>query len=128
MTVKTETIIQAYVDLRDKRSALKKKFEAMDEELVSKMDKLEGALLKRLNEAGAESLKTEAGTAYIQLKKKASCADWPSFWQWIVDNGRPDMLEKRVSASTVKEYEEENKELPPFLNVITEREVVVRRA
>ena len=128
MSIKPETLISAYIDLRDKRSKLKEKFTKLDEELVAKMDKLEGALLKRLNEAGTESLKTESGTAYVQLKKKASCADWTGFWQWIVDHGRPDMLEKRVSASAVKEYEEEHKALPPYLNVITEREVIVRRA
>lgn len=128
MSINTDTIIANYVSLRDKRSALSKKFKELDDEIKEKMDKLEGHLLKRLNDAGSDSFKTESGTAYVQVKKKVSCADWNGFWQWVIDNRRADMLEKRVSSAAVKEYEEEHNAIPPYLNVLTEREVVVRRA
>lgn len=128
MSINTDTIIAKYVELRDKRSELAKKFKEKDDELKGAMEKLEGFLLKRLNDAGSETFKTEHGTAYVQIEKKVSCADWPQFWAWINENQRPDMLEKRVSSAAVKEYEEENNALPPFLNVLTERVVRVRRA
>lgn len=128
MNMLPETAMLKYVELRDKRSALKKKYDAADKEMVDVMDKIEAWFLKKMGDAGTDTIKNDAGTAYIQVKKRYSAADWPGYWAWLRENNRLDMLEKRVSATAVKEYEAEYKELPPFLNVSAEREVVIRRA
>lgn len=128
MTINTDTLIAKVVELRDRRSVLAKAFKEKDEALKEGMDKLEAALLKRLNEAGSDSFKTDSGTAYIQVKNRYSAADWTGYWAWLRENNRLDMLEKRVSSTAVSAYFEEHGELPPFLNMSSEREVVVRRA
>lgn len=128
MTATTEELIAAYVKIRDKRSEKKKAFEAEDEALKAHLEKLEGHLMLRLQEAGSDSFKTSAGTAYTQVEVQYSCADWTGFWAWIAESGRLDMLEKRVGKKAAMEFEEETGTPPPFLNVSRERKVVVRRA
>ena len=127
MSIKIETIISNYVTLRDKRSALKKVYDAADEVLKADMKKLDAFLLRKLNEVGSDTFRCDAGTAYIVVDVKTSCADWPTFWAWCAENKRVDMLEKRVSSKSVSEYETETGQLPPAINVLKERGVQVRR-
>lgn len=126
--VNVDTVTAAYVKLRDTRSALKKAFDDEDAILKGKMERLETWLMDTMQKSGANQLGSAHGTAYLQTQYRASCGDWTSFWQWIADNGRFDMLEKRVSSKTVNEYIEETGDAPPGVNVASELKVVVRRA
>lgn len=122
-----ERVVQAYLKLREMRSELKRAFDAKDSVLTEQMDKLSGFLAQQLADTGATQLGTTHGTAYRQLKVKPSCGDWGSFWAWAAENHRFDMLEKRLSAKTVKEYFEETSELPPGVNIVQEYDIVVRK-
>ncbi len=126
--INADTVTAAYVKLRDQRSALKKAYEDEDGVLKVKMERLETWLMETMQQTGTTQLGSAHGTAYMQTQYKASCGDWPSFWQWIADNGRFDMLEKRVSSKTVNEFIEETGDAPPGVNVASELKVVVRRA
>lgn len=126
--VNVDTVTAAYIKLRDQRSELKKAYDQEDEVLKAKMERLETWLLDTMQKSGATQLGSEHGTAYIQTQYKASCSDWPTFWGFVADNGRFDMLEKRVSSKTVNEFIEETGEAPPGINVASELKVVVRRA
>lgn len=125
--VDAERVIKAYLALREKRSELKRKYETIDDGLKEKMDKLTGWLAQTMQTTGLTQVGTGDATAYRQLKVKPSCADWGVFWPWAAENGRLDMLEKRLSANTIKTYYEETSELPPGVNIIQEYEVVVRK-
>lgn len=124
-----EQVMTAYIKLRDKRAALKKKYEELDEQLKADMAQMDGWLLKKLNAAGTDTFKNAAGTAYISETVRAGCADWTLFWEWAANNKRVDMLEKRVASKSIQDYmEEHNNELPPGITITTYRDVVVRRA
>lgn len=125
--VTADKVTQAYVALRDKRAELKRAFEAEDAKLKDQMNTLEIWLLKALDTLGADQLKTQHGTAYISTRDRAGCADWGTFYPWITETGRVDMLEKRVSTKPITEYLEENGELPPGINIQRERTIIVRR-
>lgn len=125
--MKIETVIQKFTEIREKRAILKRAYEEEDFKLKEAMSKMEGWMLNKMNEQGVESFRTEHGTAYTTLDVRASCADWPSLWQWMALNGEFSMLEKRVSIGAVKEYEERTGSLPPYINKMTERVVRVRR-
>jgi hypothetical protein len=125
--VTADKVTEAYVALRDRRSELKRAFEAEDAILKEKQNKLEVWLMTRLRELGAESLKTANGTAYITTRDRASCADWGTLWAWMAEHGRVDMLEKRVSTGPVVEYLNEFGELPPGISINREQTIVVRR-
>lgn len=123
-----DSITEEYVLLRDERAVLKKEYDDKDDILKESMDKREAWLLNKLNEVGADSFKTEHGTAYIQNKTRSSCSDWTLFWDYIARNNRFDLLEKRVAQSPITKMIEGGEELPPAINIFTERVVTVRRA
>lgn len=122
-----DVVIERFIQVRDKRAELKRAYEAEDFKLKQAAEKLEGWLLSRLNDQKVDSFKTAQGTAYIAVETKASCADWPSFWQFIIQTGNPQLLEKRVAIGAIKEYEENTGSLPPYVNKVEERVVRVRR-
>lgn len=126
--VNVDTVIAAYVKLRDRRAVLRKEYTEADEVFVAQMDKLEVFLLNKMQQDNMTQLGSEHGTAYQQTVIKGNCSDWPSFWQFLADTGRFDMMEKRVSIKAVQEYFEANGELPPGINVNPELKVVIRRA
>ena len=127
MALKLESIIQKFVELREQRAILKRAYEESDYKLKSAQEKIEVHLLKQLNDQGVDSFKTAQGTAYIAQDVKVSCADWVSIWQFMAQNGEFSMMEKRLSVSAVKDYEERTGSLPPYVNKMVERVVRVRR-
>jgi hypothetical protein len=127
MAVTADQVITAYLKLRDERSEAKKAFEAEDKARVDKMDRLEVWLLTKMDEVGTEQLKGGDAIAFVSSSSRANCADWGTFWAFLSEEGRLDMLEKRVSSKTVMEYYKETGQLPPGLNLSTERTVNIRR-
>lgn len=125
---KAERVIEAYTILRDKRSELKRAYEADDAVLTGKMDRLEAWLLKTMQDVGTDQLKGNGAIAYISTKDRAKSDDWGTFWEWLAENKRLDMLEKRVATKTIMEYFEEFQELPPGISITRERTVNVRKA
>lgn len=59
-----EQLVQKYVELRDWTQAEKKRFDTFMEPHKQTMDIIENEFLRRLNERGADSTKTDCGTAY----------------------------------------------------------------
>lgn len=125
--VNVDTVIAAYVKLRDKRAELKKAYADEDEALKTKMERLEVYLLENMQKTGTTQLGSEHGTAYQQTTMKGNCSDWPSFWSWVAETGNFDFIQKRVSVAAIQQYYEENNELPPGVNVTPELKVIVRR-
>ena len=128
MSVTVDDAVAGYITLRDKRSELKKEYEERDADLKTKMERIEVFLLQSLDKVGANSLNTDHGTAYISEDVRASCADWDALWSCIQQTGRFDLLEKRVASKAVREYREENGDLPPGVSIHSERVVRVRRS
>lgn len=123
-----DSVVERFIMLRDRRLHFKKTFEAIDKIESLEMDKHDIWMLETLNNVNATSMKTEHGTAYTQTKNRYSGADWPIFWNFIKENDRFDMLEKRVGQKAVDDYREETGDIPPGLNVFTEQTVTVRRS
>lgn len=91
-------------------------------------EKIGGWLLAALNKSGAQSVNCgEAGKAYKKLKIRANPADWDAFLKWAAENEAADAIQKRVNASFVTKYEEENDEPPPFLDIFKEYDIVVTK-
>jgi len=91
-------------------------------------DKIGNWLLDALNKSGAKSVNCgEAGKAYKKMKVRANPVDWDAFINWAAKNEAGDAIQKRVNASFVTKYEEENGELPPFIDVFKEYNIVVTK-
>lgn len=126
--VNVDTVIAAYIKLRQQRADLKKAYDDEDGKLIKKMDRLNAWLLQQMQATGSTQLGSEHGTAYQQTVMKGNCSDWPTFWNWLAENGRFDMMEKRLAVKAVQEYYQETGSLPPGISVNPELRVNVRKS
>jgi hypothetical protein len=125
-SVSIDELIGAYLDLRQMRSDLKRKYEADDELYKAQMETIERELHKRMLESGVKSFGGTRGTSYLELKTRARADDWALAHEFMAKNGRLDMLQRRLSDSVIKQFIEETGTPPPGISVFQEYEVVVR--
>ena len=102
-----EKIVSTYTKIRDKRGAIKKAYEAEDNDLKAKLEMLEGVLLRHLNDQKATSVNTPAGTFYRQRDVIPSCNDWGAFHRWVKETDSFDALERRIKKTFVTDLIEE---------------------
>lgn len=125
--------IQKYVELRDRRTALKADYEAKDEQLKELMGKIENWLLMELDKAGGQNIGTTHGTAYKTYKEYVTIDNYEAFVEYVTANEAYGMFEKRVSKSAVKDYMDANAEgeyqnpPPPGVKLVREVAIGVRR-
>jgi phage host-nuclease inhibitor protein Gam len=117
-----------YIKMRDKKAEMKADFDASIAPLNEKMEKLEAKLLDVFNKTGMDSVKTEFGTAYATTRSTASIADREVFMDYVKANEEWSLLEARVSKTAVEQFRSIHDNLPPGVNVRTERVVNVRRS
>lgn len=126
---KIEGVVARMIDIRDRRATLKQEFEEKDKLLREMYDKGEAWVLNALSELGVDSVRVASGTAFITTKVRSSIADWNAFSNFIRESGEVDMLQHRVSDTTLKEFMESNAgATPPGITVSPERVVNIRRS
>lgn len=119
--------VSQYVRLRD---LIKEKDDAHKEQMApyrEALNDLNSLLLNQLNNAGADSVGTSAGTVYRTKKESASIADMEAFWGYIEKNDAFDLLDKRANVTAIRDFIEEFKVPPPGINFTTTHVVGVRR-
>lgn len=124
-----DRVVQAYMAIKDHRTARRHEWEQIDQQLEADEQRLKAVMLQIMNTTGAESIRTEHGTAIRTLKTKPSAADWSAIYAWIMaDPDRFELLEKRVKATFVKDFMDANGGMtPPGVNVHQTYEISVRR-
>jgi hypothetical protein len=128
MDIDYNQIARVYIKMRDKRSDIKKEFEAADKVIKDQMELLEGVMLSALAENGAEGIKTSVGTIYREEKITPTGSDWDTFYEWISQHDAFDALERRIKKTFVTEYmEAHDGSLPPGVSVFREYVARVRR-
>lgn len=120
-------LVELYIKLRDRRAARKRQFEVDDEGDKAKQEKIEGLLLKRFNESGAESVRTKAGTAFKSVRTSVTCADRELFFDFVKAHDLYDMLEARPAKGVVEQYQAEHGDFPPGLNINRMMSISIRR-
>lgn len=127
--MKLNEAVQLYIQLRDKKAEMKAEFDAKLAEVQGKMDKLEVKLLQAFETAGIDSIKTEFGTAYTQVRTSVTTADRDTFFNYVKDNEEWSLLEVRPAKTAVEQFRAANdNEIPPGLNIREERVVNIRRS
>ena len=122
-----EELVQAYIQLRDKKAQMKAAYELEVGKVTTVMNKVEARLLELFKQIGVDSMKTGAGTAYVSTRASASVADWDTFLQHVQKYGAWELLERRCSKSAVEQFKAANDDLPPGVNWSEERVVNIRR-
>jgi phage host-nuclease inhibitor protein Gam len=127
--MKLSEAVTLYIQLRDKKAEMKADFDASIAPINDKMDKLEAKLLDVFNKTGMDSVKTENGTAYTAVRTTASIADREAFMDYVKANEEWSLLEARASKTAIEQFRDSNNgELPPGINIRSERVVNIRRS
>lgn len=127
--MKLSEAVELYIKLRDKKAQMKAEFDASVAPIQEKLDQLEVKLLEAFGKTGVDSVKTPAGTAYTTTRSSVSIADRDAFLTYVKEHDSFDLLEVRPSRTAVPEFAAANDgELPPGINMRTERVVNVRRS
>jgi Zn/Cd-binding protein ZinT len=117
-----------YIKIRDARTALAAKFRAEDGELQEQLEQIKRALLDYCETNGLESARTTAGTFYRTVKTRYWTSDWESVYKFVIDQNMPELFEKRLNQTVLKDLIEEDPDFAlPGLNSDSEYVITVRK-
>lgn len=123
-----DKIVAVYIKIRNTKEEITREYDAKIADLDEQMAVLKHKLLEISKETGVTSFKTANGIAYRTIKNRYWTNDWDSFYAFMRDCGRMELLEKRIHQTNMREYLEENPEVhPPGMNVDQEYEITIRR-
>lgn len=127
-TLSAEKLTKTYIKIRDKRASLSASFKEKDSELVNQLEMVRKGLLDYCENHKVESVKTSEGLFYRTTKTKYWTSDWEAMHKFILEHGVPELFDKRLNQSNLKEFLEENPEVyPEGLNKDTEYVITVRK-
>jgi hypothetical protein len=113
MSFSEAEMVRKYVELRDRKKQIEESIKGQVELVVHAMTTLENALLERMNVSGAESIKTEFGTAYKSKVMATKVADRGSLMQYVQEQNAFHLLTAAVSKEAVRDYMETSGGFPP---------------
>ena len=127
-TISVDKLVAVYIKMRDKRAELLRDYEEADSTVKAQMELVETKLLDTCKEIGVDRLGSKHGTVMRTVKTRYWTSDWESMHKFILENKMPELLERRISQTTMKQLLEENPELMPMgLNTDSKYSVTIRR-
>lgn len=121
-------LVGSYIKLRDRKKELDTAHKQRVTDLDNLMGQIEARLRQHFTETGAESVRTEEGTAYSSIKTSVRVVDSDVFRAFIETQQAWAMLDARANKTAVEAYLEEKGELPPGLDVSRIQTVNIRRS
>jgi hypothetical protein len=126
--VSSEKLVEVYIKIRDASEDNYRSYMAKKADLEEQMDVVQAELLDVLKAIGATSLKTVHGSARRNVKQRYTTNDWERFHKFIVEHNAPELLERRIQQTNMKQFLEENPDLHPAgLNVDSTYAIIVTR-
>jgi len=116
-----------YIKLRDTKAEKDKAHKESLVKLVSAMDRIEAGLLEYLNASGANSIASDAGTAYKTEQLSATIEDKEAFRSFVIETEQWDAIDMKANKTFVKQYLDENQETPPGVKTSVMQVVGVQR-
>jgi predicted metal-dependent phosphotriesterase family hydrolase len=124
-----DALVSVYIKIRDARDAARKEADRVEADFEEQMDIINQQILKICEETGADSIKTAHGTAIRTVKSRYWTNDWERLYDFIFEHNVPELLERRVHQTNIKQFLEENPDLlPAGLNVDSAYSITVRRS
>lgn len=124
-----EQLVDVYIKIRDAKEDAKREWEVRNTELEEQMALVSSQILEICKETGADSIKTKYGTASRTVKSRYWTNNWEEFYKFMMSHEAPDLLEKRIHQTNMKQFLEENPDvLPAGLNVDSQYTITVRRS
>ena len=123
-----DKLTKAYIKIRAERSALSAQFKEADGDLSRQLDRLKQAMLDHCERHNTLSVRTSEGLFFTSKKTKYWTGDWDAMHAFIKEHNVPELLDKRLNQTNIKEFLEENPTLvPDSLNTETELVISVRK-
>ena len=123
-----DKMTKAYLAIRNKRAQLKAEYTKQDDELARQLDILKRALLSYCERNKVESVRTDEGLFFRSQRTKYWTSDWEAMHQFVIEHRVPELFDKRINQTNIKQFSEENPELKPEgLNIDTEYVISVRK-
>jgi len=127
-TVSVDKLVAVYIKMRDKRAKLLREYEEADGSIKTQMELVESKLLELCKDIGVDRLGSQHGMVMRTVKTRYWTSDWESMHKFILDNKMPELLERRISQTTMKQLLEENPDLMPMgMNIDSKYSVTIRR-
>jgi hypothetical protein len=124
-----EALVAEYIVLRDTKKEKTEAFKiAMQEEIQSRMDAIEGEILDFMNKTNQKNAKTAYGTASRVEDVSATIADAAEFRHYVVGSEAWEMIDWRANKTAVKEIVEATGAPPPGVNFVRNYKIQVRKA
>lgn len=119
---------RVYLKIDDVRKERQAAHDEEDQKLKDQQEQIKAHLLKFLNETNQKSSNTADGLVYWEEVVTPTAADWGAFYEWIKEHDAFDFLHKRITATEITAYMEQNEgAIPPGVSVFRQRVVRVRR-
>jgi hypothetical protein len=127
--ITVDQIVEVYIKIRDARDEARKEADKIEADFESQLEVLEQQMLDVCKTTGATSLKTPHGTVMQSVKKRYWTNDWEKFYAFMFEHNIPELLERRIHQTNIKQFLEENPDMLPLgLNVEAEHSITVRRS
>ena len=124
-----EELVSIYTKIYTKREVEERIWKTREAELTEELELVKRELLNICKDNGVDSLKTKDGTLVRSVKTRYWTNNWDEFYKFMLSHTAPDLLEKRIHQTNMKQFLEENPELlPAGLNVDSEYTLMVRRS
>ena len=127
--VKLDSVVKAYLAIRDEKDRLAREHDAKDRELSQDLAQLEQILLSSCNDINADSIRTGVGTIINSTRESFVCGDWDNFKTFILENEAVELLQQRIHQTNFKEFlsNREDEGLPPGISSMREFKITVRK-
>ena len=126
--ITAEKLTKAYIKIRDERAKLSAEYKEKDSVLSRQLERVKQGLLDYCNDHSGESGRSSEGLFYRSVKQKFWTNDWEKMHAFIMEHNVPELLEKRLNQTNLKQFLEENPESQPdCLNVDSEYSMSVRK-
>ena len=127
--ISVDKLVSVFIKIRDARDTAEREWEQRKADFNEQLELSNQQLLEICKSTDADSIRTAHGTVIRTVKSRYWTNDWEQFHKFLLENSAPDLLEKRIHQSNMKQFLEENPELlPAGLNVDSAYSITVRRS
>lgn len=123
----TDVLIEKYIQLRDKKAALKAEFDGKVAPVDEAMARIEAYMMKVLTDLGSDRIGGATGVAFKSTVNSATVADKELFREFVRANDAWELADIRAQKTAIKDYIEQHDDLPPGINWRTETVVRINR-
>jgi len=125
MSATIPDMVKLYVELRDRKREITRRYRDAVGKLERAMADIEGRLLGELGALNVEGLKTPYGTVSTQDKQFPVVDDWDKVLTYIENNGAYDLLQRRIANARAVEMLQEGP--IPGLRLSTRKVLTIRK-